>query len=98
MQEAEALVEQCLGLAKVAHENGWATPQLYYRLAEIHAARGDVASAVSQLQAAYERGWRDIRSLEGALFWRDLGADPEIERIKVLVYEDIERQRRKLTT
>jgi TolB-like protein/tetratricopeptide (TPR) repeat protein len=97
-QEAEALVEQCLRLAGTAHDNGWATPQLYYRLAEIHAVRGDVEDAASQLQAAYERGWRDIRSLETALFWRDLGATPEIERVKVKVYEDIERQRRDVTT
>lgn len=97
-QEAEALVEQCLQLAGTAHDNGWATPQLYYRLAEIHAVRGDVEDAALQLQAAYERGWRDIRSLETALFWRDIGADPAIERIKVMVYEDIERQRRGVTT
>ena len=98
VQEADLLVDQCLALVSASQDNGWATPQLHYRLAEIHAVNGDVSSAAAQLLAAYERGWRDIHSLEVALFWRDIGADPAIERIKVMVYEDIERQRRDVTT
>jgi Flp pilus assembly protein TadD len=98
VQEADTLVEQCLALVSTAQDNGWATPQLHYRLAEIYALRGDVGNAAAQLLKAYELGWRDIHSLEVGLFWRDVGSDPEIERVKVMVYEDIERQRRDMTT
>lgn len=92
IEEAQELLEQCLELAMSAQDNGWATPQLYYRVAEIYAARGDVDTSVMHLLEAYERGWRDIHSFDVALFWRDIESDPEIERIKVMIYEDIERQ------
>ncbi len=90
--ESAALADQCLALAEDAHRRGWATPQYYYRVAEIHAMQDDAPQAIEYLTEAYERGWREILWLEYSVFWEGLHDSAELERIKRLIYEDIERQ------
>ncbi len=90
--ESAALASQCLALADDANQRGWATPQFYYRVAEIHAMQNDAEQAIENLTLAYERGFREILSLEYSVFWEGLSEDPDLERIKRLIYEDIERQ------
>ncbi len=91
-EESTALAEQCLALAEDANRRGWATPQFYYRVAEIHAMQADERQAIEYLTQAYERGWREILWLEYSLFWEELSDNTDLERIKRLIYEDIERQ------
>jgi tetratricopeptide (TPR) repeat protein len=95
-EEAAILIDQCLGLTETAHENGWATPNLFYRLAEIYAIKGDVSNAVAYLETAFERGWRDIGILEYGIFWESLQDDPAINSVKVEIYNDLEAQKRTL--
>lgn len=94
--EAQLLTSRCLELALAAHENGWATPNIFARIAEIYAIRGDVKNAVNYLERAAERGWRDIGSLEYGIFWRHLQDEPQLDRIKVLIHEHIEAQKQLL--
>ena len=84
IDEARALLEQCKNLAEGARDRGWATPSLYVRLAEVYAIGGDVEGAVRNLEIAYAKGWRELQD------------NPEINRIKVLIYEDLELQRQRL--
>ncbi len=98
--EALVLLEQCKNLVEGANEQGWATPSLYARLAEVHAIGGDVDSAVSNLEIAFAKGWRDLSTLEYGIFWQELQDDPEINRIKVMILNelDIERERLRMTS
>jgi TolB-like protein len=95
-EDADALLVQCLDLVEAARENGWATPTLHVRAAEVHALRGDTDNAISHLEAAFDKGWRGVNTLESGVYWESLQSDPDLERIKVLIYNDLEAQRRRL--
>ncbi len=95
-EEAEELLRRSLDLAVTANANGWATPQIYFRMAEIRALLGDIDGAATNLNAAFDRGWRSLGDLEYGIYWQDLQDDEKINAVKVRVLEDIEEQRRRL--
>ena len=95
-EESAALVEQCLELAAGARNNGWATPQLHARVAELHAIAGDVENALSELEVAVDKGFREIGKLEFEIYWQALQSNEAFNAIKVRIIEDIERQRERL--
>jgi len=95
-EESDALLDRCLDLVAGARDRGWATPTLFVRLAEIHAIRGDVENAVSNLEIALDKGWRDLNMIEYGVFWQGLQDNPEINRIKVRILNDLEDQKLRL--
>lgn len=94
--EANALLNQCLRLIAGSRENGWATPSLYVRLAEVHALLGDVENAIVNLEIAFSKGWRGLSNIEYGVFWQDLQDHDELNRIKIMIYNDLEFQRESL--
>lgn len=95
IEESDALLKQCLELVQGARERGWATPSLHVRLAEIYALGGDVQNAIANLEIAFDKGWRDLSTIEYGIFWQNLQDDPELNRIKVMIYDDLEVQRQR---
>ena len=94
-EEADALLEQCLGLALEALDQGWATPTIFYRTAQIHALRGDADSAVQYLREAVDKGWRANSDLELDPLWANIQDDAEFQNIITEVNDDIRQQRQK---
>ena len=92
-EESALLLDQSLALAAGAAENGWDTPSLHVRVAEIHAVRGDAESAVRNLEKAIDKGWRRLSDIEYGIFWRDLQDDTGLNQVKVKILEDLSRQR-----
>lgn len=95
-EDADVLLNQCLDLVHGARENGWATPVLHVRLAEIYALLGDLQNAILNLDIAFEKGWRDLSVIDYGIFWQDLRDHPELNRIEALMFMDLESQRTKL--
>jgi hypothetical protein len=95
-EEANALLNRCLILVAGARESGWATPILHVRLAEVYVLLGDLANSIANLEIAFNKGWRGVNTIETGLFWQGVQAEPDLEQIKVLIYEDLEIQRKKL--
>jgi len=95
-EEADALLDQCLELVAAARDNGWATPFLHVRLAEVYLLRGESVRAIENLEIAFNKGWRGINTIETGIVWQDLQGNPELERIKVEIYEDLEIQKEAL--
>ena len=93
VDDSDALLDQCLNLARDAEANGWDTPSLHARVAEIYAIRGDASSAVRRLEMAYDKGWRRIGILEFGVAWQAMQDDDGLNDIKVRILEDIARQR-----
>lgn len=94
--EAQALLDRCLELVDGAQSRGWATPTLHVRLAEVYVLKDDVDNAIVNLDIAFEKGWRGLSVIEYGIFWQDLQDHPELNRIKILIYNDLESQRKKL--
>ena len=92
-READILLNRCLALAARARDNGWATPVMHVRLAEIHAQNGQIDDAIEQLTIAVDKGFRDLGRIEYGIFWQHLQDHPDLNRLKVRMYEDIEAQR-----
>ena len=90
------LIERCRELALQARENGWATPVLSVRLAEVHVLAGDLQSAVDELGLAVDKGFRDLAWIEHGIFWQDLQDEPAVVAQMLRMLEDVERQRREL--
>ena len=79
--KAEPLLLKCLGLAQKAREQGWATPTIHYRTAQIYALLGEADKAIEQLRAARDKGWLNANRLETGLLWSSLREDPRFQRI-----------------
>ena len=92
--EADALLNRCLKLAEGARDDGWATPILFVRLAEIYALMGDTDNAISNLDIAFNKGWRGLSTIEYGIFWQHFDDDPELNRIKVLILDDLEMRKK----
>ena len=90
------MLEQCLGLAREALDQGWATPTIYYRTAQIHAVRGDVSSTVRYLREAVDKGWRVASELELDPLWSNVQDDADFQNIVMEVNNDIRQQRQKV--
>jgi len=95
-EEANKLLTQCLDLVSAANEQGWDTPALHYRLAQVYALQGDADSAIASLNQAMEKGWRIYGALDHDPLWNNLKDDPEFQRIKARVHADIRDQRDQL--
>lgn len=96
-EKADALLEQSLGLSREAFDQGWATPAIFYRTAQIHALRGDTDSAVQLLREAVDKGWRSAAELEVDPLWSDVQGNAEFQNIVMAVNDDIRQQRQKVT-
>jgi len=94
--EAEALLIQAHALVTTARDNGWSTPFLYVRLAEIEAIQGDVQSSVRNIGIAVDKGYLDLAWLSHSLFFSDIQHDPEMLRLKDVVRSGIAAERSKL--
>lgn len=95
-EESDNLLQRCLELAREAEDNGWNTPSLDVRVAEIYAIAGDVENAARHLEAAFEKGWRGLSDIEFGVAWRDLQDTPEISDVMLKIFDDIEMQRKRL--
>lgn len=94
--EAEQLLSQAHELVTTARDNGWGTPFLYVRLAEIEAIRGDVESAVQNIGIAVDKGYRDLPWLRHSPFFRDIQQHWEMKRLQQVVRRGIAAERAKL--
>lgn len=87
--EAILLLTNCLDLASKALEQGWATPAIHYRTAQVHALLGDADNAVAQLQQALDKGWRIAAILERDPLWSSMQDDTRFQTIIVKVNDDL---------
>lgn len=94
--EAEQLLSRAHELVTTARDNGWGTPSLYVRLAEIEAIRGDVQSAVQNIGIAVDKGYRDLPWLRHSPFFREIQQHWELVRLQQVVQREITAERAKL--
>lgn len=86
---AIALLERCLALATEALRQGWATPTIHYRTAQIYSLLGRSDEAIAQLQQAIDKGWRIYGTLERDPLWGPMQDDVRFQAIVVRVNEDV---------
>ena len=94
--EAEQLLSRAHELVTTARDNGWGTPSLYVRLAEIEAIRGDVQRAVQNIGIAVDKGYRDLPWLRHSPFFREIQQHWELVRLQQVVQREITAERAKL--
>ena len=51
---------------------------------------------VENLDLAFEKGWRDLNVIDDGMYWEGLQDHPELNRIKLLLLNDLESQRLEL--
>jgi TolB-like protein len=95
-EEADELLDRSLELVAGARENGWATPFLFVRLAEIYALKGDTESAIDNIEIAVNKGWRDLGWLNHAPLLRNLRDEPEFIQIEYRLRQDLDAQQARL--
>jgi len=93
---AAALLTQCLDLAKNALAQGWNTPAIHYRTAQVYALLGDSDNAIAELQQAVDKGWRAAGGLERDPLWSPLQEDVRFQAIVTQVNDDLEVQRNRV--
>ena len=91
--EADALLNQSLDLAKRALEQGWATPTIHYRIAQVYALLGQSDECIAQLRQAVDKGWRLSGSLERDPLWSTMQDDVRFQAIITEVNDEIVIQR-----
>ncbi len=91
--EADALLHQCLNLATKALAQGWDTPTIHYRTAQIHALLGQPDIAIAQLRLAIGKGWKIAGDLESDLLWSSLQDDVRFQTIVTGANNDIRNER-----
>ena len=92
-EDARALLEKCKVLAEGALEQGWATPTIYYRYAQVLALLGEKDEAVTQLKQAFKQGWLKAARLERDPLWDSLRDDVRFQATVTDVNLELERQR-----
>lgn len=97
-EEARSLLLKCLDLAQEAHEQGWATPTIHYRTAQIHALLGDADKAIEQLQVAVDKGWLFSNRLETSFLFGPIRNDPRYQQIIAEVNAELARQGQEVAT
>jgi adenylate cyclase len=95
---ANELLIQCLNLAMNAQAQGWNTPVIHYRTAEIYALLGDSDNAIAKLQQAVESGWRKAGGLERNPLFASLEEDQRFQTIKLQVAVKLENMRDEVTS
>ena len=94
--DADALLNQSLGLAKRALEQGWATPTIYYRTAQVYALLGDSDEAIALLRQAVDKGWREVGVLEADPRWGPLQDDVRFQSIVTAVNNELQLLREQI--
>lgn len=94
--EADALLQQCLNLATQALAQGWDTPTIHYRTAQIHALLGQSDNAIAQLRLAVNKGWKIAGNLESDLLWSSLQDDVRFQTIVAGANNDIRNERERV--
>lgn len=96
--EAKELLNKCLALAIDASNQGWATPTIHYRTAQVYSLLGQSDEAIEQLQQAIDTGWRNAGELETDPLWYRLQDDVRFQNIIADVNRNLatERDRVKL--
>ncbi|MCK5326567.1 MAG: tetratricopeptide repeat protein [Woeseiaceae bacterium] len=92
-EEAEDLLTRAHQLVITARDNGWSTPFLYVRLAEIEVLLGDHQSAVQNIGIAVDKGYRDLPWLSHSVFFRDIQEESELLRLMNVVRDAVAEQR-----
>ena len=80
-------------LVLTARDNGWSTPVLFVRLAEIEAHLGDVDSALHNLNIAIDKGFRDLPWLKYSVFFEDIQEHAEMQRLQSVVQAEVDAER-----
>lgn len=94
--EARELLEHARELVLTARDNGWSTPVLFVRLAEIEALLGEIDSALQNLNTAIDKGFRDLPWLRYNVFFEDLQEHAEMRRLQSVVRAEVEAERAEL--
>jgi len=95
-EEARELLERAREIVVSAHDNGWSTPILFVRLAEIEVRLGELESALQNLNTAVDSGFRDLPRLKHIEFLQDVQENREMQRLQSVVQADIASERAKL--
>jgi len=94
---ANALLSKCLTLAIDAQDQGWDTPTIHYRTAQIYSLQGDLDNAIKELQQAVDRGWLIAGLLEQDPLWAPMQEDVRFQAIAQQVNEALTIERDKVT-
>jgi TolB-like protein/predicted TPR repeat methyltransferase len=90
--EADELLRRCLNLATDALAQGWATPTIHYRTAQVYSMLGQPDDAIAQLQQAVDKGWRIAAQLEVDPLWYRLQDDVRFQEIVARVNNELSVQ------
>ena len=93
-KEAHDLLTHSLALALEARELGWGTPQIFARIAEIHALLGDADSAITELNNAVDRGGFAAEELRTDYFLDAIRDDPRMVQLQKKIDGKLDAQRR----
>jgi TolB-like protein/Flp pilus assembly protein TadD len=95
--EADELLNQCLALAIDALDQGWATPTIHYRTAQLYSLLGQPDEAIAQLQQAVDKGWKIAGDLEIDPLWYRLQDDVRFQTIVAGVNDEVRAQSERIT-
>jgi tetratricopeptide (TPR) repeat protein len=95
---ANKLLRQSLNLAMNAQAQGWNTPAIHYRTAQIYALLGNSDDAIAELQQAVESGWRIAGGLERNPLFASLEEDHRFQTLKLQVEDELENMRDEVTS
>jgi tetratricopeptide (TPR) repeat protein len=87
--EANAVLQQCLVLATEALGQGWATPTIHYRIAQIHALLHQPDAAIERLRQAVAAGWLLAGELENDPLWSALQDDVRFQALVAQVNDEL---------
>ena len=97
-QEAELLLRQADTLTRSVYRKGKVPFWFDAQSAAIFAVRGNKDEAISTLQRAFDRGWRqndgaDLRDIADEPVWRSLHGDPRFEKLQAKIAAHYARER-----
>ncbi|MDJ0653590.1 MAG: tetratricopeptide repeat protein [Xanthomonadales bacterium] len=95
-ERARTILVKCLDLANGAAEQGWATPAISYRTAQVYALLGDSENALKYLREAVDKGWLVAADLESDLLWSSMRGDSRFQAMVAEVNTELERIRKGL--
>jgi TolB-like protein/Flp pilus assembly protein TadD len=93
VDEASELLTTCLRLARNAQEQGWGTPTIHYRTAQILALQGDSDNAIVELTQAINKGWLADGPLERDPLWTGIRDDVRFQALSRQVSDDLATKR-----
>ena len=94
--EARKLLRHARRLVTTAYDNGWATPALFVRLAEIDSLLGDFEAAIKNIRIAVSKGYLDISRLTRSVFFARMQDQPEMLELQGAVMSAIAIEQEKL--